>query len=241
MWAVFKPTRMFTVSYTYILHQFAFFLFAQLFIQFSQAFKRMIDHLFELRQSTAGAHQDACLHDTAVYIRKCLKLQGTTHQQHYLCQNPNMRPFLLMDMAQDRNFEFTIWGSVGTRSAVVFDLDQDGDLDIVTSELNDVPQVLVSNLADRGEIHYLEIRLTGTESNRNGLGATVRVHAGERTFTKYHDGKSGYLSQNGSQPLYFGLGEATSVNKIEISWPSGRKQTLSDDITVNSILEIVEE
>jgi len=93
-----------------------------------------------------------------------------------------------------------------SRSSVIFDLDNDGDLDIVTNDFNSEPQVLVSNLAQRKQIHWLKIVLAGTTSNRNGLGATVRVHAGGQTYTKYNDGKSGYLAQS-VLPLHFGLGE----------------------------------
>ena len=68
--------------------------------------------------------------------------------------------------------------TLGTRSSVMFDLDGDGDLDIVTNEFNSAPQVLVSNLAQRRPVHWLGVALTGTASNRNGLGAAVRVRAG---------------------------------------------------------------
>lgn len=54
--------------------------------------------------------------------------------------------------------------------------------------------------------------LEGTGSNRNGLGATVRVRAGGQTYTKYNDGKSGYLAQS-VLLLYFGLGDAEKVDK----------------------------
>ncbi len=66
--------------------------------------------------------------------------------------------------------------------------------------------------------------LAGTASNRNGLGAIVRVRAGGRVYTKFNDGKSGYLSQS-VLPLYFGLDDATSIDRIDIDWPSGKKQT----------------
>ena len=62
-----------------------------------------------------------------------------------------------------------------------------------TNEMNDRPMILVSDLAARRKIHFLKVRLIGTASNRDGLGATVRVVAGGRTYTHYRDGKSGYL------------------------------------------------
>ena len=80
----------------------------------------------------------------------------------------------------------TVWGARGTRSAVIFDLDGDGDLDIVTNEFNAPPMVLVSNLTEKTRLRYLEVTLTGTTSNRNGLGAVVKVTAGGTTHTKVH-------------------------------------------------------
>ena len=69
--------------------------------------------------------------------------------------------------------------------------------------------------SDRTAIHWLKVKLTGTASNRDGLGATVHVTAGGRTLTKYNDGKSGYLSQS-SLPLYFGLGDAQKIDRVEV-------------------------
>jgi enediyne biosynthesis protein E4 len=133
----------------------------------------------------------------------------------------------------------TVLGNMGTRSSVAFDIDNDGDLDIVTNEFGAAPQVLVSNLAQKKSIHYLKVRLVGTVSNRDGLGATVQVSAGGRVFTKYNDGKSGYLSQS-SLPLYFGLGDARSVDRIEVLWPSGKKSLLGKGTAINKTLEITE-
>jgi enediyne biosynthesis protein E4 len=133
----------------------------------------------------------------------------------------------------------TVAGTLGTRSSAVFDIDNDGDLDIVTNEFGSAPQVLISNLAERRPIHYLKVRLVGTVSNRDGLGATVRVSAGNRVYVKYHDGKSGYLSQS-SLPLYFGLGDAKSVQRIEVLWPSGKKSLLEKGTAINKTVEITE-
>ncbi|MGA6985168.1 MAG: ASPIC/UnbV domain-containing protein [Terriglobales bacterium] len=126
-----------------------------------------------------------------------------------------------------------------SRSSVIFDLDNDGDLDIVTNDFNSEPQVLISDLAQRKKIHWLKIVLDGTISNRNGLGATVRVYAGGQTYTKYNDGKSGYLAQS-VLPLYFGLGDAREIDRVEVDWPSGRKQVLTAGIEENQTLRVKE-
>src|SRR6266568_4068079 len=76
---------------------------------------------------------------------------------------------------RDAAGRLTVMGSLGTRAAVLLDLDGDGGLDIVTNEFNGRPQVLFSNLAQRRRVNFLGVRLRGTRSNREGLGAEVTV------------------------------------------------------------------
>jgi enediyne biosynthesis protein E4 len=142
-------------------------------------------------------------------------------------------------LCREKKGEVPFQAALSSRSSVVFDLDGDGDLDLVTNEFNDRPQVLVSNLSEKRTIHWLKIMLAGTTSNRDGLGALVKVYAGGQTFTQCHDGKSGYLSQS-SLPLYFGLGEATKVDRIEVTWPGGRQQTVTQNLGPNQQVVIKE-
>src|SRR6201999_3075576 len=99
-------------------------------------------------------------------------------------------------ICEGRTGMITVMATLGSRAAVLFDLDNDGDLDIVTNDFNSEPQILVSNLSSRRTIHWLKVKLIGTTSNHDGLGAVVRVvtPAGAAYMT-YNDGKSGYLSQ----------------------------------------------
>jgi hypothetical protein len=132
-----------------------------------------------------------------------------------------------------------VWGAKGTRSSVIFDLDDDGDLDIVTNEFGSVPMVLISDLADNKAINYLKVDLVGSKSNRDGLGARVTVTTSMGSYTKIQDGVSGYLSHS-VFPLYFGLGDADTVERVEVAWPSGTQQVISEGIVTNDVLEIVE-
>ena len=134
----------------------------------------------------------------------------------------------------------TMMASRGTRSAVALDLDGDGDLDIVTNEFNAGPQVLVSDLAQRHPVHFLQVRLRGTRSNREGLGALVTVVLPDgRRILKLLDGKSGYLSQS-DLPLYFGLADADHAGAIEVRWPSGRRQSVAGPLKSGQTIEVVE-
>jgi len=120
-----------------------------------------------------------------------------------------------------------IWGALGSRSSAILDLDNDGDLDIVTNEFHDGPMVLRSNLsAKRGEkLRWLGIKLVGSQSNRDGLGAVVKVRAEGKSYSQVNDGVTGYLS-HGLIPLYFGLGESAELERVEVTWPSGQRQVI---------------
>jgi hypothetical protein len=148
-------------------------------------------------------------------------------------------PNAAQDMCKGQYGKFRIMAPLGTRSSVIFDLNQDGALDIVTNEFYSAPQVFVSDLPQRRPINWLKVALAGTVSNRNGLGATVRVVAGGRVLTQWNDGKSGYLSQS-VLPLYFGLGDLTTIDRVEVDWPSGRKQVVTTGLTANSTLRVTE-
>ena len=130
-------------------------------------------------------------------------------------------------------------GNLGTRSSVLLDLDADGDLDIVTGEFHAPPQVLISDLAQRHTVRSAEVVLTGTRSNRDGLGALVALTAGGATQVRSHDGKSGYLAQS-SMPLHFGLGDAEAIERIVVTWPSGTVQTVTEGLRIGGRVEIVE-
>lgn len=143
-------------------------------------------------------------------------------------------------LCKGRTGRITITGTLGTRSSVIFDLDGDGDLDVVTQEFNAPPQVLVSDLAQKKKPGFVQVRLNGRMSNRNGLGATVRVTAGGKTYTQMMDGASGYLSHS-VLPLYFGLGDAARADRVEVLWPSGHKQTVAGPFTAGSTVDVAEE
>jgi hypothetical protein len=138
-----------------------------------------------------------------------------------------------------------VYGALGTRSSALFDVEGDGDIDIVTNEFNGVPQVLLSDLSQRPTglnytgLNYIEVVLVGSRSNRQGLGAVVVVQAGDGVYTQAQDGQSGYLSQS-AYGLYFGLGEALVVDRLEVRWPSGQVQILDGPIQTNQRITIEE-
>jgi len=86
--------------------------------------------------------------------------------------------------------------------------------------------------------HWTEIKLVGTKSNRDGIGARVEVFAAGKRQTAERVAGSGYLSQN-DERLHFGLGAATTIDKLIVHWPSGIEQTL-EKLSVDKVLTVQE-
>jgi enediyne biosynthesis protein E4 len=105
-----------------------------------------------------------------------------------------------------------------SRGAAIGDFDNDGDLDILVNNNGEACQLLRNDGGNAN--HWLEIFLIGTKSNRDGVGARVRLTAGDLTL--YEQRKGGMSYQSAQDPrLHFGLGAHGSVDALEIIWPSG--------------------
>lgn len=132
-----------------------------------------------------------------------------------------------------------VYGSLTSRSSAAFDLDEDGDLDLVTNEQNGRPLVMINDRSSRENLGFLKLKLIGKQSNRDGIGAMVKLHVGNQVQMRSNDGKSGYLALS-TKPLYFGFKKGALIDKIEIIWPSGTKQTVAEGINANSLMTITE-
>ncbi|MFO0902260.1 MAG: CRTAC1 family protein [Pirellulales bacterium] len=109
-----------------------------------------------------------------------------------------------------------------SRCAATLDFDLDGRLDLVVSNFNDVAYLYRNEFPQR---HYVQFRLQGTASNRDAIGAVVRLYQGEDVLTRQVNAAGGYLSHS-SKTLHFGLGDQNEIERVEIRWPSGKLQTL---------------
>jgi hypothetical protein len=112
------------------------------------------------------------------------------------------------------------------RGVGVADLNRDGRLDLVINNNNKPPTIYLNELQD--EHNWLQIELVGNKSNRDAVGARVRLTVAGKTLTRLVGSGSGYASQS-MLPLHFGLGTAERVEALEIHWPSGRVDRLEGD------------
>jgi hypothetical protein len=122
------------------------------------------------------------------------------------------------------------------RGACFADYDNDGKVDAFVVNLGG-KGTLLHNVST-GTGHWIAIKLKGTKSNRDGIGARVEVDAAGKRHTAERVAASSYLSQNDGR-LHFGLGAAKTVDKLIVRWPSGREQTL-EKLAVDRILTVEE-
>jgi hypothetical protein len=116
------------------------------------------------------------------------------------------------------------------------DLDNDGDIDVVVLNSRREPTILRNDSPSKG--HWIQVRLRGTKSNRNGVGAHVKVVAGDLTLLdEVHSGR-GYQSHCGMR-LHFGLGSRKRIDRIEVRW-IGTQTDVFRNVTVDRLVTLTE-
>jgi hypothetical protein len=118
------------------------------------------------------------------------------------------------------------------RGAAWADYDHDGFLDLFVTNGEDGtdfisgPQFLFHNQGNGN--HWLTVKLVGTTSNRQALGAKVTIHTGQTIQYRELNGAEGHFLSQGAAPLHFGLGATTMVDRLVVTWPGRSKQTLKN-------------
>jgi hypothetical protein len=122
------------------------------------------------------------------------------------------------------------------RGSAVGDFNHDGKLDVAVTALSAPAEIWVNDGPDSN--HWIELKLQGTKSNRDGIGARIKVTAGGQTQFRHVSTASGYASSSAG-PAHFGRGPAKTVDEVEIRWPSGTVQVIKG-VQGDQILRIKE-
>jgi hypothetical protein len=126
---------------------------------------------------------------------------------------------------------------IAARGAAFGDLDNDGWMDVVINCNNGSP-VILRNRGGNGN-HWLAIELKGTRSNRDGIGAKVRIVLGEGREQHVTASTAGSFASSNDRRVHFGLGDAVKVASVEVTWPTGAVERL-ENVAADQILRIEE-
>jgi hypothetical protein len=123
-----------------------------------------------------------------------------------------------------------------SRGLAIADFWNDGRISAMINNSGAKPMLLVNQAANTN--HWVGIRVEGVQSNRDGIGANIRVTAGGKSWVQEVRSGSSYLSSSDLR-LHFGIGAANKIDKVEIEWPSGRKESFSPPL-VDRIVSLKE-
>jgi hypothetical protein len=167
-------------------------------------------------------------------------LDNTSHFQS--ASKYAQRKLLLRNNGQGRFTDVALTAGPGfalervSRTLVAGDIDNDGDLDLLVTNNGESADLLQNEGGNRS--NAVLVKLIGTKSNRDGIGARLRATVGSRTLIRDIKSGSSYLGQNDLR-AHFGIGRASEIERLDVRWPSGRVDRL-EHLAANGIVAITE-
>lgn len=158
---------------------------------------------------------------TARDVGRMMSQMTSTDLENYLFRNKEGVTF------EDVSEAWNVNAPTNSTGASYSDLDNDGDLDLITSNINDEVSIYENKSSNVTSNNYLKVGLQGTSPNTHGIGSKVTLHAGGETQYLEQFPSRGYLSSV-SPVLHFGLGPSERIDSLHVVWPDGRAQTLYD-------------
>jgi hypothetical protein len=154
------------------------------------------------------------------------EVDGANAGQHYAQRKEiyrNIGNGMFKEIARDLQGDLLVPKSA--RGAAFGDYDNDGDIDVLTINMNDRPSLYRNDGENRN--HWIGFQLEGTRSNRDAIGARIEIDSGGKTQASEVRSGGSYLSHNDMR-VHFGLGAQTRVDRVRIRWPNGNTEELKD-------------
>lgn len=166
----------------------------------------------------------------------------------YVTQVYNLKYAYSLLFKNKGSFKFADVSNLGpklldTYAGAWADLNNDGKMDLITSgreALNETPRLKIFQNIYQSNNNYVKIKLIGTKSGKNPVTTQVRLYHDHGVLLRQYEGVTGTHNQQNDPILHFGLGTISKVNKVEILWNSGKKQTITTNLKVNTTHTIAE-
>ncbi|OEK08805.1 RNA-binding protein [Flavivirga aquatica] len=196
---------------------------------------------------TNGIYRDVLDKDTNNAILKTIRAKGKKPNSKEFLKYTQMLPQEKMTnyfFKNNGDLTFTkisdAWSNMKptfSNGAVYSDLDNDGDLEIITNNINDEATILKNNATELNKGNFLQFQFKGSTNNKFAVGTKVNLHfENGKIQTRQLINSRGYLSSI-TNKLHFGLGDKKKIKKVTIIWPDGKFQQLKD-IASNQVITV---
>ena len=199
----------------------------------TNGYLRDFTNLDFLKYTVGDAVKEANTNTHPLDMLKVIQQMPSTKLTKYVFSNTDGLHF------SDRTEAWGLTQKAISNAAVYADLDNDGDLDLVASNLNDEISVLQNHQEKIQQNNYIKIRLAGKEGNTAAIGAKVQVKLADRTISHEAHFSRGY--QSSVEPVFtIGIGKATAIEEISVRWPNQSLSVLKN-IKPNHTIVMVQE